>query len=332
MKALPGFENPRADKRSWCHFPSTCWTYTLIHPGDTKSGLSVFSCRSAPEVPFVVCACADSDFIFRKLGFEHVKCKECGVVYTKQALKDDISKRYYERNDVNIQYHQIIESAVDSELDTLRFDYCLEKVFDRIDKNSNCRNVLDIGCGTGLFLERAKRKGLSPVGIEPNEYAADAVRSRGLKAFSGLKELANTEMEFDIITLWTVLEHIIDPQELIQDITLLLNPNGLLAIEVPNINGFATILLRERSTVFAGDQHVTFFSVDTLTRFLEEHGYTNIHAETYISELHTAVNFLNYEDPYLGETPLERFPHITADWIHANMMGHRLFTIFKKIR
>ncbi|WP_372998814.1 class I SAM-dependent methyltransferase [Sulfurimonas sp.] len=274
------------------------------------------------------CPCCDSDkyiLIFKKLGFSHVKCIDCNMIYTLEVLKDDVVEEYYKLNELNDEHHKMINAQIDNKLDILRFDYCLNEILKHFNTPNN---ILDIGCGTGLFLERAKLRGLQPVGVELNNYAKELTSKRGIAVYGELIENIKFKEKFDIVTLWTVLEHIVNPKNFIENIISNMNDKSLLIIEVPNINGFATSLLREKSSTFAGDQHVTFFSLETMTKFLENFGFELLHAQTYISEIRTAVNYLNYEDPYSGETPLEKYPNITPEWIHHNLMGHRLFAIF----
>ncbi|MDD5069566.1 MAG: class I SAM-dependent methyltransferase [Candidatus Omnitrophica bacterium] len=282
---------------------------------------NVYNLRDCP-----VCNSSDSTIIFKKLGFEHVRCSSCDMIYTKQVLKEDILKDYHKSHNLTDAHHLMIASPMNEELDILRFDYCLDIILSKV---NNIHKVLDIGCGLGVFLERSKKRGMDITGIELNEYASNVAREKGIKIYNDILENIKFNKKFDMITLWNVLEHIVCPREFLTCLTRNLNDKGLLVIEIPNINGFATMLLREKSTTFGGDQHVNFFSLKGLNKFLSDFSYDNIHAQTYISEIMTAINYLDYQDPYTGQTPSNKFSGITPEWINSNMMGHRLFCLYQ---
>lgn len=102
------------------------------------------------------------------------------------------------------------------------------------------RSVLDIGCGSGGFLDLAKRAGLATTGIELNQQAIDICRKKGHRVFSC--RLTDLEREigptrFDLITIFEVLEHVSDPVQLHSEAADRLSPSGYLAVTVPNRNG-----------------------------------------------------------------------------------------------
>lgn len=93
---------------------------------------------------------------------------------------------------------------------------------------------MDVGCGTGEFLELARENGFSPYGIEPSETAYLIARRKNPVIRGELKELNFKENMFDVVTLWSVLEHVPDPQAFLHQIHALLKPQGLLALRIPS--------------------------------------------------------------------------------------------------
>lgn len=91
--------------------------------------------------------------------------------------------------------------------------------------------LLDYGCGTGDFLVRANALGYQAEGYEPNEKAADILTKKGINT---IKSIQNIDYQYDIITLWHVLEHIKDPKSILTSIIEHLKPGGLLLIAIPN--------------------------------------------------------------------------------------------------
>jgi len=103
-------------------------------------------------------------------------------------------------------------------------------------QNSGIGTLLDIGAGTGDFLKDAAGKGWEIKGVEPNKKARALAYEKGIQ----LKEsLADFEGEqFDVITLWHVLEHIPNLEETIGLLTDMVKPNGSLIIAVPNFKSY----------------------------------------------------------------------------------------------
>ncbi|HCN37520.1 MAG TPA: hypothetical protein DIS94_07415, partial [Bacteroidetes bacterium] len=102
-------------------------------------------------------------------------------------------------------------------------------------KFKNSGSLLDVGCGSGLFL-----KSVSDVfnvsGIDVSKKSINFAREEfGLDVSNkSLDDLISDGKKFDIITLWHVLEHFNNPVEDLKKIRNLLNENGVLIIEVPN--------------------------------------------------------------------------------------------------
>jgi hypothetical protein len=112
-------------------------------------------------------------------------------------------------------------------------------------------------------------------------------------------------------------------------INKLLNPGGLLAILVPNINSLAARIMHERCVTFSGDTHINFFNNKTLTQIQEMNGFTVLETETMFSEVNTIKNYLNYSDPYVGDGEQE-FEFLDPKFIHKNLLGYALVTYSKK--
>lgn len=95
--------------------------------------------------------------------------------------------------------------------------------------------VLDIGCGYGLFLDVLRSVGWETYGTEifPKSIEFCLGRHRIYLA----NEARFSDGFFDWITMDNVLEHITNPQELLQRVRHWLKPNGLLTICVPNFGG-----------------------------------------------------------------------------------------------
>lgn len=96
--------------------------------------------------------------------------------------------------------------------------------------------LLDIGAGTGDFLNVANKNGWQTIGIEPSEKAKSIAIAKGVSFVDSLTDLENNS--FDIITMWHVLEHVPNIENQIKELKRLLKPSGTILIAVPNFNSF----------------------------------------------------------------------------------------------
>jgi 2-polyprenyl-3-methyl-5-hydroxy-6-metoxy-1,4-benzoquinol methylase len=102
--------------------------------------------------------------------------------------------------------------------------------------------LLDIGCGTGEFLDVAARAGFRVSGLEPSPTAA-GIAGRRHPVVQG--ELASLEFKagmFDAVTAWSVLEHVPAPTEFLKKVHGLLAPGGCFALRVPDVRGLLPAL------------------------------------------------------------------------------------------
>ena len=106
------------------------------------------------------------------------------------------------------------------------------------------KDVLDVGCGEGAFLDLARKAGLQTHGVELNAKAAAVARSKGHKVYDELLEsmvARKNQPRFDLVTLWQVLEHVSEPVDFLKQCASFLRPTGYLAVAVPSESGVNTL-------------------------------------------------------------------------------------------
>jgi len=131
--------------------------------------------------------------------------------------------------------------------------------------------ILDVGSGGGEFSYLLQTLGHDVKGIEPNKgYAEYSIREYGLNVQVGfVQDVMLQEMSFDLITIWHVLEHTENPFEVLEKLHALLKPQGILVIEVPNIEATCQ---SPKSTFH--EAHLFNFNLATLQRLAEKAGFT----------------------------------------------------------
>lgn len=147
--------------------------------------------------------------------------------------------------------------------------------------------LLDIGCGTGLFLKVAKEAAWQTVGIEfDEETAIKGSKANDVEIRVGtLFETLKHDEKFDAITLFDYLEHTMTPGKDLDFIIQALKPGGTLIIRVPNIKGWQSKVMG-KSWLAVISNHLTYFSPDVLKQTLSSKGLVvkSITARNYQSE------------------------------------------------
>jgi SAM-dependent methyltransferase len=137
--------------------------------------------------------------------------------------------------------------------------------------------LLDIGCGRGHFIKLAHETGYDAQGIDVSARAIGYAREQfGLRAeVRRLEEIVEAGEQFDLITLWHVLEHFADPYAALRQIRSLLRRDGLCVIEVPNLRSLKFMLSKSKWN--GGNHpfyHRTFFTGRTLKDAFTRTGFS----------------------------------------------------------
>lgn len=135
------------------------------------------------------------------------------------------------------------------------------------------KSLLDIGCGTGDFLQTAQQNNWTVSGIEPNAEARKIANGKTHDAVQDAHELSNLKNEsFEVITLWHVLEHLPDFQEQIITYKRLLRNSGTLIIAVPNYNSYDAEYYQNFWAAYDVPRHLWHFSEKGMKQLMEKQG------------------------------------------------------------
>ena len=141
--------------------------------------------------------------------------------------------------------------------------------------------LLDVGCGSGVFLKRMAALGWDVQGVEVDEVAASRARGAGLSVFHGAVEKAPFGDEsFDAITMSHVLEHIHRPLDVLRAARRLVKPGGTLSIVTPNSRSWAHRLYGKHCLHLDPPRHLHVFSMPALLDLLGHAGFGSINART----------------------------------------------------
>jgi len=176
-------------------------------------------------------------------------------------------ENYYKSEDY-ISHTNVNKSVIDKIYQRVRKHTLQNKLALINSFNFTDKKLLDIGSGTGDFLATCKKDNWTVFGVEPNKEAGDISTKKGVNIISDISLLK--ENNFDVITLWHVLEHVENLLEYIEMLKSKLNPNGVLIIAVPNYKSFDAIYYKEFWAAFDVPRHLWHFSQQSIKKLFAE--------------------------------------------------------------
>ena len=222
--------------------------------------------------------CGESNYRILQLAGAHkvVKCKKCGLIYINPQPEEAILFEHYNQE----YFAPWLKEQFVARKKMWKRRLKKVQIFKRTGK------LLDVGCGTGLFLNEAKRNGWDVYGTEVSSYAVDyAKKSFDIEVFEGeLKDNNFPDNFFDVITFWHVLEHTADPLGNLIEARRILKPGGIVVVAVPNVHNiiykaaYMLVKLHKPKLFSAKDReiHLYHFSINTLKKMIEKADFTLI--------------------------------------------------------
>ncbi|MDO7137115.1 class I SAM-dependent methyltransferase [Algibacter lectus] len=202
--------------------------------------------------------------------FELIENQEYGFLETTPQPTLDKLPGYYQSEDY-ISHTDSKRNAFEKVYHLVR-SISLKKKLKLINSfSSEAKQLLDVGCGTGDFLQTAQQNGWLVSGIEPNEEARGIANSKTNKSVFDTEQLQKFESkQFDVITLWHVLEHLPNLEDHIKTFKTLLKDNGNLLIAVPNYKSFDAKHYKEFWAAFDVPRHLWHFNQVSISNLVSK--------------------------------------------------------------
>lgn len=202
-----------------------------------------------------------------------LECSTCGLVrLSEQNLARDAA--YYAdsrmRDEDNLpEMAEVVDEMAED--DTLRRLALLQE-FDVGGR------LLDFGCGEGRVLKAVAQRGVNVAGVEPERRMQHLLQQKGILCWASMDDMPREE-KFDCITLFHVLEHLVDPLDTLVRLQQHLVEHGKMFIEVPSASD--ALLTRYDVPAFTTftywSCHLYLFTPTTLQTLLERAGFRQIH-------------------------------------------------------
>lgn len=220
--------------------------------------------------------------------FNIVECTNCkllarDIVFSKKEIEEIYSKDYFTK-----LQKDYFSAGLTKELENSLRVKDFENRFENVKKFTNIKKgkLLDVGCGTGVFLKIVRDDGWRTKGTEVSRFAAEV----GKKKFNldivcnELKEIKLKRASFDIVTGWDLIEHVEEPGELIVEIKRILKNKGFVTFQTTMVDSLLFILADLSYTLSFGKfsklveiaypvHHSNHFSRKTLKKLLLKNGF-----------------------------------------------------------
>jgi 2-polyprenyl-3-methyl-5-hydroxy-6-metoxy-1,4-benzoquinol methylase len=274
------------------------------------------------------CGSSDARHELDKDHLRIVRCNRCDLVYVNPTFDEAHYKRVY----VSAEYQDIVRDLgiKSHEYRTRRFGQERVRLMsDQLPGVASPR-YLDVGCSTGFVVEAARDAGWNAVGIDLNPSAIEFGKTRGLDLHAVALEDAAFEPEsFDAVSLFDVLEHLLDPVRTLRACTRLLRPGGIVFLYVPNYDSASRMLMGKDAHFIWPTHHLNYYTPATIRDLMTREALDTVYLAT---EGLDVVDYLWYRREIQGcrDDGVEEIADLLQFFVNAGAYGKNLRVIARK--
>ncbi|MCY7291094.1 MAG: class I SAM-dependent methyltransferase [Ferruginibacter sp.] len=218
---------------------------------------------------------AAEDYTVSHEKFSVSECLNCTHLFTQNIpAQNEMGKYYASENYIS---HSDTQTGIINRLYHLVRKKTLNGKLQLIQKETNKKtgNILDIGCGTGAFLNAMNIAGWESTGLEPDETARKKAQDLYNIYPQPSAEIFNLPPNrYDAITMWHVLEHVHELHEYVEQLKNLITEKGSIFIAVPNYTSHDAQHYGNAWAAFDVPRHLYHFSPASMKKLVEQHGLT----------------------------------------------------------
>ena len=224
-------------------------------------------CGSPKVVPFMT-ATDNGHLRDANIKLPVYQCRACDVFFLNPPPPAELGREYFatayaKNTEGNVYY----DDGFKQRISMLRLDLIAGR-------GAASGRLLDVGCGKGQFVQAARTRGFDAWGVELDAGACAYARNHFTLAtvLNGSLDHPDLPREFDVVTLWDVIEHVPDPVGILKQSLGRLRPGGLIVVRTGNIRSWSFDRGRERWWAFGAD-HRFYFSPESLSAALRLAGF-----------------------------------------------------------
>jgi len=279
------------------------------------------------ERPCPTCGSGDARHELDKDHMRLVRCAQCDLVYVTPTFDETHYKEVY----ASQEYQDIVR-----DLGIKSHDYRVKRFgAERVDLMgrhlSTARpRYLDVGCSTGFVVEAARDRGWDATGIDLNPSAIEFGQSRGLDVRTvDLADAGFVAGSFDSVSLFEVLEHLLDPISTLRACAQLLKPGGILFLHVPNYDSASRLLMGKDAHFIWPTHHLNYYTPITIRDLMTREG---LRTEYVATEGLDVIDYLWYRDEVRGQPDpaMAEIADVLQFLVNAGAYGKNLRVIARR--
>jgi 2-polyprenyl-3-methyl-5-hydroxy-6-metoxy-1,4-benzoquinol methylase len=226
------------------------------------------ACREKKSTRFLQA----KDYTVSQNTFDIVQCASCDLLFTNPRPEAEQAGYFYKSENyishsntqkglVNKLYHAVRNITLKQKTQLIQED------------QKGTKNLLDIGCGNGHFLQACQQSGWNIFGMELDpDTAARAAALTDQIIYPDLKSIPK-DATFEMITLWHVLEHVYDLDGYFNFFKSRINQGGKLLLALPNAKSYDANYFKEFWAAYDVPRHIYHFSPETIQSLARKHGF-----------------------------------------------------------
>jgi 2-polyprenyl-3-methyl-5-hydroxy-6-metoxy-1,4-benzoquinol methylase len=202
-----------------------------------------------------------------------VRCASCDLVYVNPAFDADHYQAMYGSREYQAIMKDLGEASHEYRVE--RFGAERVEIMTRHLRLTDGRppRYLDVGSSTGFVVEAARDRGWDAVGIDLNPSAVAFGRARGLDLRTEwLEDVDFPDGSFDAVSLFDVLEHLLQPVDTLRACARLLGPGGILFLYVPNYDSASRLLMGKEAHFIWPTHHLNYYTPTTIADLMAREG------------------------------------------------------------
>lgn len=233
-----------------------------------------FVCNNVGFQPFI----QTKDYFLTFENFELWKCSKCELLITWPIPDKRKLQEYYTSE--NYRSHNLKEKSFQNFVYRLLRSYNLGYKHRIITKYVKSGYIIDVGCGTGDFLNYCKIHGWKTDGVEPNQAARSVSAEKfGFRIFEDKIKVNCVPGTVDVVTMWHSLEHIVDPIDQLTWNYGVLKKGGILVVALPNYLSWDSKYYGKYWAAYDTPRHLYHFSGMTIDILANKTGFKMIKAK-----------------------------------------------------